>query len=43
MAPADLNRAIGSTLTVARNEYKYVADLEVELTELPPVTWLGSP
>jgi len=38
MAPADLNRAITSTLTVARNEYKYVAALELELGVLPPVT-----
>ncbi|MGA8215791.1 MAG: hypothetical protein WB799_19515, partial [Candidatus Sulfotelmatobacter sp.] len=26
--PMDLNHAIESTLTVARNEWKYVADLE---------------
>ena len=38
MAPADLNRAIMATLTVARNEYKYVADVKPELGELPPVT-----
>jgi PAS domain S-box-containing protein len=38
MAPTDLNRAIMATLTVARNEYKYVADLETDLGELPPVT-----
>jgi signal transduction histidine kinase len=37
-APSDLNRAITSTLTVARNEYKYVAELVTELAELPPVT-----
>jgi signal transduction histidine kinase len=36
-APADLNRAIESTLTVATNEYKYVADLETELGELPNI------
>ena len=29
--PADLNRAIESTVTVARNEWKYVADLKLEL------------
>jgi len=35
---ADLNRAIESTATVARNEWKYVADLEFELEpNLPPV------
>jgi len=37
MAAADLNRAILSTLTVARNELKYVADVETELGELPLV------
>ncbi|RMG93485.1 MAG: PAS domain S-box protein, partial [Deltaproteobacteria bacterium] len=36
--PADLNRAIESTLTIARNEYKYVAELETHLDDLPPVT-----
>jgi signal transduction histidine kinase len=36
-ALADINRAITSTITVARNEYKYVADLETELGELPMV------
>jgi len=34
---ADLNKALLNTLTVARNEYKYVADLETDLGELPPV------
>jgi signal transduction histidine kinase len=34
----DLNRAILSTLTIARGEYKYVADVETDLGELPPVT-----
>jgi PAS domain S-box-containing protein len=38
MAPANLNQAIHSTLTIARNEYKYVADLETDLGELPLVT-----
>jgi PAS domain S-box-containing protein len=37
MEPVDLNRAISATLTVARNEYKYVAELEVDFAELPPV------
>ena len=36
-APADLNRAIASTLTIARNEYKYIADVRTEFGELPPV------
>lgn len=38
MASCDLNQAISSTLTIARNEYKYVADLETDLGELPLVT-----
>lgn len=33
----DLNRAIESTLTIAKNEYKYVADLEMDLGTLPQV------
>jgi len=33
----DLNHALKSTLTIARNEYKYVADLETDLVELPNV------
>jgi signal transduction histidine kinase len=37
MAPADLNQAISSTLVIAKNEYKYVAELHTELGELPPV------
>jgi len=37
MVPADLNRAIQSSLTIATNEYKYVANLETELGELPLV------
>jgi PAS domain S-box-containing protein len=36
--PADLNRAIDSTLTVSRNEWKYVARMEADLDPaLPPV------
>lgn len=39
--PVDLNKAIESTLTVARNEYKYVADLVADLDrELPLVPCL---
>ncbi|MEA2697072.1 MAG: two-component system, NtrC family, sensor kinase [Myxococcales bacterium] len=38
MSPADLNRAVQNTLTVATNEYKYVADVQLELQPLPPVT-----
>jgi len=37
MAFADLNQAIRSTLVIAKNEYKYVAELELDLGELPPV------
>jgi signal transduction histidine kinase len=37
MAPADINHAIDTTLTIARNEYKYVADVETRFGELPPV------
>jgi two-component system, NtrC family, sensor kinase len=35
--PLDLNRAIGSTITVARNEWKYVADLETEFDPTLPL------
>lgn len=38
MAAADLNQAVTSTLVVATNELKYVADLVVELADIPPVT-----
>ncbi|HVU00469.1 MAG TPA: ATP-binding protein [Polyangiaceae bacterium] len=38
MKPADLNRAIESTLVIARSEYKYVAELETEFGKLPHVT-----
>jgi len=38
MAPVDLNQAVQSTLTVASNEYKYVAELETDFGELPQVT-----
>jgi signal transduction histidine kinase len=37
MSPCDLNRAIAATLTVARNEYKYIADLTTEFGDLPSV------
>jgi PAS domain S-box-containing protein len=35
--PADLNKAIESTLIVARHEVKYVADVETEFGALPAV------
>lgn len=34
---ADLNKAIESTVTVARNEWKYVADLELDLDPALPL------
>ena len=36
-SPADLNKAIESTVTVARNEWKYVADLKLELEKDLPL------
>jgi two-component system, NtrC family, sensor kinase len=36
-APADLNLALRNTLVIAQNEYKYVAEVDTELGELPPV------
>ncbi len=42
MSRVDLNRAIMSTLVIARTEYKYVADVETDLAkELPFVTCHG--
>jgi two-component system NtrC family sensor kinase len=41
MAPIDLNRAIQNTLTIARGEYKYVADVETQFGDLPPVVCHG--
>jgi len=37
MAPADLNEAIASTLTIAESEYKHVAELVTDYGDLPPV------
>ncbi len=37
MAPADLNAAIENTLIVAANEYRHLAVLKTDLTDLPPV------
>lgn len=36
-AATDLNKALQNTLTVARNEIKYVADVDTDLQELPLV------
>jgi PAS domain S-box-containing protein len=41
MARVDLNRAINSTLIIARTEYKYIAELETEFADLPLVTCHG--
>jgi PAS domain S-box-containing protein len=35
--PANLNEALASTLVVARNEFKYVADVETDFGDLPLV------
>jgi PAS domain S-box-containing protein len=35
--PFDINQALRSTLVVASNEYKYVAEVQTEFAELPPV------
>jgi two-component system, NtrC family, sensor kinase len=40
-SPTDLNEALRSTLVVAANEYKYVADVETDLDELPMVICNG--
>jgi len=37
MAAADINQAIVSTLVIASNEYKYVADVETDFGEIPLV------
>jgi signal transduction histidine kinase len=41
MTAVDLNAAVESTLTIARTEYKYVADVVTELGPLPPVMCHG--
>jgi signal transduction histidine kinase/HAMP domain-containing protein len=38
MVATDLNRGLLATLEVARNEYKYVADVETSLGDIPSVT-----
>ncbi len=37
-AAADLNEALEATLTVARNQIRYLADVDLRLGALPPVT-----
>jgi len=40
--PLDLNHAIGSTIAVSRNEWKYVAEMETDFdSSLPPVLCLA--
>jgi len=36
-ALADINRALSTTLTIARNEYKYVAEIEPAYGEIPQI------
>jgi two-component system, NtrC family, sensor kinase len=38
MVATDLNRTITATLEVSRNEYRYVADVVMNLGDVPPVT-----
>jgi signal transduction histidine kinase len=35
--PGDLNRALSAALIIAQSEYRYVADVETDFAELPPV------
>jgi two-component system NtrC family sensor kinase len=37
LSPADINRGIRNTVTIASNEYKYVADVETDLGSIPNV------
>jgi signal transduction histidine kinase len=42
MSPTDLNKALEATVIVASNEWKYVAEMELDLDPtLPPVTCLA--
>jgi len=42
VSAVDINHALESTLTIARNEYKYVADVETDFGELPTVECYAS-
>jgi len=42
MTAVDLNRAIENTLIIARNEYKYISEVETHFGELPNVTCYAS-
>jgi len=37
MVPADINKALSTTLTIARNEYRFVADVQTDFGQLPAV------
>jgi signal transduction histidine kinase len=37
MASADLNKIVGTVLLISKNIHKYVADVETDLGEIPPV------
>ncbi len=37
LAPADINQVLETTLVVARNEFKYVAETELNLGEIPEI------
>ncbi|MEI7673588.1 MAG: hypothetical protein WCK00_15890, partial [Deltaproteobacteria bacterium] len=37
MEEADLNQCVQSTANIVRNEIKYVADLDLQLNEIPRV------
>jgi PAS domain S-box-containing protein len=41
MGPVDINRAVQNTLLVAKSEYRYVADIDTRLGELPAVVGHG--
>lgn len=41
LSPTDLKGLIESTVMVATNEWKYVADVDLQLEDLPPVPCLG--
>lgn len=41
MSSVDLNKGLRDTLTVAHNEYRYIADLECDFGELPDVICNG--
>lgn len=42
LSQADINAALNNTLTIACNEYKYVADVATEFAELPTVECYAS-